>query len=76
MREEMTKSRLARMLAEDKEGLNAETAQAALKDFQRIASEYFELESKPRMTTQKEGGFIEVTISFRAVRVKNFTMLK
>ncbi|MDE6058581.1 MAG: hypothetical protein K2G44_00860 [Clostridia bacterium] len=76
MREQITKTRLTRMLAEDKEGLNPETAQAALLDFQRVANEYFETESKPKMLTQKENGLISVTVTFRAVRVKNFTKLK
>lgn len=76
MRELSTKHRLARMLAEDKEEMNLETEEAAIRDFQRVADEYFETESKARMSIKKEGGVISVTLVFRAVRVKNFTRLK
>ncbi len=44
MRELSTKHRLARMLAEDKEEMNLETEEAAIRDFQRVADEYFETE--------------------------------
>ena len=64
------------MLAEDKEEMNLETEEAAIRDFQRVADEYFETESKARMSIKKEGGVISVTLTFRAVRVKNFTRLK
>ena len=76
MRELSTKHRLARMLAEDKEEMNLETEEAAIRDFQRVADEYFETESKARMSIKNEGGVISVTLTFRAVRVKNFTRLK
>ncbi len=76
MRELSTKHRLARMLAEDKEEMNLETEEAAIRDFQRVADESFETESKARMSIKKEGGVISVTLTFRAVRVKNFTRLK
>lgn len=76
MREQITKNRLSRMLAEDKEGMNLETEQSAIRDFQRVADEYFETENKARLTVKKENGGISVTLTFRAVRVKNFSMLK
>lgn len=76
MREQITKSRLARMLAEDKEDMNPETEDAAIRDFQRVADEYFETEGKVRLSVKKEGGSIAVALSFRAVRVKNFSKLK
>lgn len=76
MRELTTKSRLARMIAEDKGEMNSETEQAALRDFRRVADEYFETEGKLRITVKKEGGSLVTTVTFRAVRVKNFSMLK
>lgn len=76
MREQVTKSRLARMLAEDKEEMNLETEEAAIRDFQRVADEYFETEGKVRLSVKKEDGSLVATLNFRAVRVKNFSKLK
>lgn len=76
MRESNTRTRLRRMLAEDKEELNEESRAAAVRDFRRVAQEYFETDGEISLTVTKEKGEMEVTLSFRAVRVKNFTALR
>ena len=76
MRETATNVRLTRMLAEDKEEMNAETQTAAVRDFQRVADEYFETDGKAKLEMKKDKEGAGVTLTFHVVRVKNFTMLK
>ena len=76
MREETTKQRLVRLLAEDKEPINAKTEEAARRDFARVAKEYFETDGELVFKVEKEKNDYRVAIGFRAVRVKNFTPLK
>lgn len=76
MRSETTKSRLNQMLNADKEDMNEATRQAAIADFTRVAKEYFETEGELSFQTKKNKNNVEITVAFRAVRVKNFTVLK
>ena len=76
MREQSQKVRLARMLAEDKEDMNVETKESAVRDFKRIANEYFETDGVPRLSMERDKNGTKVTFTFHAVRVKNFTVLK
>lgn len=76
MRETNTRARLQRMLDEDKEEINGETRAAAKKEFERIAAEFFEPEGETDFTVKRGKSGFEVTVSFRASRVKNFTSLK
>lgn len=76
MREEFTRKRLARMLEEDKESINAETERAVRRELCRVAGEYFETEGDVSFSVEKEKAGYGVKISFHATRIKNFTALK
>ncbi len=69
------RQRLAEMLDKDKEEMNAPSKTAALADFARVANEYFETEGEPKFSVERVKGGYEVNLSFRAVRVKNFSTL-
>lgn len=75
MKEE-DRRRIARMLEQDKEGLNRESRAQALRDFCRVAREYFDLDGEPVFTVEKERHGFSVALSFKASRVKNFTVVK
>ena len=73
---EQERVRINRMLELDKEELNSASRAAALRDFTRVSNEYFETEGSPslQVVRDKRGFFVQLT--FRATRVKNFTVLK
>ena len=73
---EAERERIHRMLELDKEELNEASRAAALRDFSRVATEYFETDSPPvlKVTRDKKGFCVQ--LSFHAGRVKNFTVLK
>ena len=75
MKEESTKQRLVRLLAEDKGAISAQTEAAARRDFLRVAREYFDTDGLD-LKVDCEKGEYRVNISFRSIRVKNFTILK
>lgn len=75
MKSETTKLRLNRMLNEDREDMNDATKAAAQADFTRLAKEYFETEGVTLSMKRGKGG-TDVTVYFKASRVKNFTTLK
>ncbi len=68
--------RIALLLDRDKEDMNEESRAAAVRDFERVAREYFEVEGGVSLAVgrQKEG--FAITLAFRAARVKNFTALR
>lgn len=68
--------RLKRMIDHDKETLNEATRAAAVADFKRVAEEYFQTDGGFLLTSRETPGGTEVVFTFRAVRVKNFTVLK
>ena len=76
MREAATKARISQMIQQDKEEMNEGTYSAALKDFNRVAGEYFEREGDTIFEVKRGRNGYEVSICFRAARVKNFTLLK
>lgn len=76
MRSENTKTRLDRMLNADKEEMNEATKTAVIAEFTRVAKEYFETDGELAFQMRKNKGRLEITIAFRASRVKNFTVLK
>lgn len=76
MRSEVTKERLNHILHADKEEMNEVTREACIADFTRVAGEYFETDGDVTMNLHRGRTSTEVTLSFRAVRVKNFTMVK
>ena len=71
-----TKERLAGMLAENRDDMNAATKEAARKEFVRVATEYFETDGDLNLQIAHAGSGYKVTVTFRALRVKNFTTLK
>lgn len=75
MKRETTKQRLNKILTEDREEMNEATREAATAEFTRVAREYFETDDVT-MTMKRGKGGTDVTVSFRATRVKNFTILK
>lgn len=64
------------MLDADKEALNEASRRAATADFTRVAEEYFETDGPVTLRTEAVKSGTEVTVRFRAHRVKNFTTLK
>lgn len=70
------RARLARLLELDKSEMNEASRQAALADFKRVAEEYFETDGGFVLTTRRSGRGTEAVLTFRIVRVKNFTTLK
>lgn len=75
MKREATKLRLKKMLDDDKEEINEATRAAALADFTHIAKEYFDTDHV-NFNIKKGKSNIDVTLSFKASRVKNFATLK
>ena len=76
MREKNSKLRLEQMLDRDKEDMNEASKKAALADLLRIAGEYFDIDGNPTLTVKRGKGNFEVVLSFRAARVKNFSVLR
>ena len=75
MKKETTKIRLKQMLSDDREEMNDATKAAALADFTHIAKEYFETDNVA-MNVKKGKSSTDVSVTFKATRVKNFTSLK
>lgn len=71
-----SKQRLVNVLEQDKEEMNEPTREAAKRDFSQLAEEYFEKEGDCKLEVKRAKGGYEVNLSFRAVRIKNFTSLK
>ncbi len=76
MRSEVTKERLMGILHADKEEMNEVTREACIAEFSRVAGEYFETEGDVAMEIRRGRSSSEVSIIFRANRVKNFTIVK
>ena len=70
------RSRLLRLLEQDKEEMNEESRLAAIGDFTRVAMEYFELMGDVGLTLSRSRDGFSVNLDFRARRVKNFTSLR
>ncbi len=64
------------MLERDKEEMNEASKRAALADLERVAGEYFDLDNGARLSIKRVKGAYEVNLTFRAVRVKNFSVLQ
>ncbi len=75
MKEEDRK-RLTGFIEQDRDGLNRESRAAALKAFRHVAEEFFEPAGEIDLNVAKERHGFEVTLRFRADRVKNFTSIK
>ena len=70
------RARLTRILEQDKEEMSEASHRAALKDFKRVAEEYFETDGGFQLTLQEGKRGKEVVFTFRMVRAKNFTIIK
>lgn len=68
--------RASRMIEADKSEMNEECRRMAIRDFYRVAQEYFDVDSDPEMRIEKEKGAYTVTLSFTADRIKTFFALK
>lgn len=67
--------RLEDLLRRDKAVISDEVEAAAVRDFARIAQEYFDLDGRVSFSLREEKGGGLVTLTFRITRVKNFTVL-
>ena len=76
MKEKSSKSRLEQMLDRDKEEMNEASKRAALADLERVAGEYFDLDDSAKLFIKRVKGAYEVNLTFRAIRVKNFSVLQ
>ena len=76
MKEKNSKHRLEQMLDRDKEEMNEASKRAALADLERVAGEYFDLDDSAKLTVKRVKSAYEVNLTFRAVRVKNFSVLQ
>lgn len=76
MKAQNSKFRLEQMLDRDKEEMNEASQNAALADFERVAGEYFDLDGRAILNVKYVKGRYEVNLSFRACRVKNFSVLR
>ena len=73
---EQDRSRLRLILERDKAEINEASRAAAIADFKRVAEEYFETDGGFKLTTRKGKAGEEAVLTFRIVRVKNFTKLQ
>ncbi len=69
-------ARLERILEADKEDVNEKSRKMALADFLRVANEYFEVEGGLDFHTERSKNGVEVSLRFRATRVKNCISLE
>ncbi len=75
MKEE-DKKRLTGFIEQDRAGLNRESREASLKAFRHVAEEFFEITGEMDFNVTKERHGFDVTLHFKAGRVKNFTLIK
>ncbi len=69
------RERIGALLHRDKAVISDAVEAAAVRDFARVAAEYFELEGGIVFSVKEERGKFSVSVQFRACRVKNFTTL-
>ena len=75
MKRETTRQRLDKILTEDREEINEPTKIALFNEFSRVAHEYFDTEDIHLNMKHGKNG-TDVTVSFCATRIKNFSILK
>ncbi len=68
--------RLEALLLRDKAEMDPAVRAAAIADFKRVAEEYFETDGKVRLDLREGKGGEEGVVTFRVLRVKNFTPLR
>lgn len=69
------KKRIDDLLHRDKAIITDAVEAAAVREFARIAAEFFELDGDITFSMREEKGKSIVSINFRITRVKNFTTL-
>ena len=69
------KKRIDDLLHRDKAIITDAVEAAAVREFARIAAEFFELDGDITFSMREEKGKSFVSINFRIARVKNFTTL-
>lgn len=69
------KKRIDDLLHRDKAIITDAVEAAAVREFARIAAEFFELDGDITFSMREEKGESFVSINFRIARVKNFTTL-
>ena len=69
------KKRIDDLLHRDKAIITDAVEAAAVREFARIAAEFFELDGDITFSMREEEGKSFVSINFRITRVKNFTTL-
>ena len=69
-------SRLENLLRRDKAVVTEECEAAAVRDFAHVAQEYFDLDGRVSFSLREEKNGAVATLTFRIVRVKNFTVLQ
>ena len=67
--------RLEDLLRRDKAIISDEVEAAAVRDFARVAQEYFDLDGRVSFSLREEKDGGVVTMTFRITRVKNFSVL-
>lgn len=67
--------RLNNILSADKLPMDGECQSVALKDIERVLSEYFDTENLT-MNIAESGRYFSVEIKFTALRIKTFNLLK
>ena len=75
MKREQTKQRLDKLINEDLEEINEPTRAAVQAEFERVVREYFETDHVTLSIKRVKSG-TDVSVSFRATRIKNFAVLK
>lgn len=68
--------RVSRLIEADKSEMSEDCRQMALRDFSRVAKEYFDLNAPLEMELEKEGGEYKIHLIFSADRIKTFYALK
>ena len=69
------KRRIDEMLHRDKAVITDAVEAAVVREFARVAAEYFDLDGGIAFTMSEEKGKSYVRIGFRVTRVKNFSTL-
>lgn len=73
---EHTMERIQAILEADNGEIAEACRLAALRDFEKVAREYFDLAGEPKLEMKHVNKETLVTLTFSSKRVKNFTILK
>ncbi|MBQ9081612.1 MAG: hypothetical protein IJY26_03130 [Clostridia bacterium] len=68
--------RASRVINADKSAMSEECRAVALRDFLHVAREYFDLKGLPSLEIVNKSGEYDISVRFKADRVKTFYLLK